>query len=850
MDIDTLVNNRDVLQAAWERTCSWYGSADWAPQPDFAAWQINSDAWLNRLGEELAGGTYKLSPMAIVPYPKKGGRLRHYCQPTVKDQVALLVFGVLLGPVFEEAMNKSSFGNRWYRGVGRTSDGDSAKWQLRKWSLADRQAYQPYRRAHGLFRKVANWTVEQMLIGSKRRVRSDDDVEQPEDYEGMIPLSALSGYWPGEGAERVYWTRLDLRYAYPSVRIDLLRKALRRMVRRTKSSIVREKAIEASLSLYPSEIKEGLLDEDSLGDLVAYLCSILKSIRYEEVSSSNLDLCFFPEEEGNPPLLPKGDGRFHAGLPTGLALSPLLLNIYLDLLDSTLAQLRSGNKTPFSFVRFSDDIILLSASQEGLMKGIESLLQFTSANDDFRDYNLRINRDKIQPQILREILISFEEASRIDLLSLQRWFAGNRDNYKDALDRSAVTTETRDPFVTNLVERLSDLGADNELDSLPDKARLKLAQLEDIILLQAIDEGVPRETQLVFSATQLARAWLPEESTEADFHLLGKIRRCIAEAVLEAPDKPKLWRSALQAALRHPISQGKRGGLIVAEDRADSSQWLLKLLKSFAYGSDGHWIRKDKNKDNYKHYHEAWPYFASYHRCAFWNAFANVSQEISIASVALTERNQFPSSHTWIFRSFEEDSLLEANPSLKRIFKDAVAALYEYESTNQLSANEGCSLAIAALSLVSRSQIAQHFEVLKVRSVSFLQAIAKLLERVNDELQVAIPILRKTKSEAVRRATYKRLLWLAHSDKNDVIAARGLYLEGGSNYYLLKALTKFDWGQHLPQSIVADACREEILGHPLRLKKAQNESSRVVRDELDRYSRARSIWLNMGRELE
>ncbi len=67
----------------------------------------------------MASGSYLPKPMRLVPYPKAGLKIRHYCQPTVGDQIAFMAFSLLLAPILEAGMENVSFGNRWFRGLYR-----------------------------------------------------------------------------------------------------------------------------------------------------------------------------------------------------------------------------------------------------------------------------------------------------------------------------------------------------------------------------------------------------------------------------------------------------------------------------------------------------------------------------------------------------------------------------------------------------------------------------------------------------------------------------------------------------------------------------------------------------------
>jgi hypothetical protein len=182
-DAVKLISHPLVLRSAWRRVKSWYEAGESPPTAEWIRWQINSSRELLGLAEELTVGTYRPAPFRLVPYPKKGGILRHYSIPSIRDQVLFTALGILLAPFFEAQMPNFSFGNRWYRSTYRrypestleletqaslfeASKANPLKgpvWDHRPFSLSDRKAYQPYARSHGLFRRVAHWTATSML---------------------------------------------------------------------------------------------------------------------------------------------------------------------------------------------------------------------------------------------------------------------------------------------------------------------------------------------------------------------------------------------------------------------------------------------------------------------------------------------------------------------------------------------------------------------------------------------------------------------------------------------------------------------------------------------------------------
>lgn len=480
-----------ILQAAWLRIRTWYQKGEWVPQPEYAKWEFDPQAELDQLGSELSSGTYRPQPMQLIPHAKKKGRLRHYCRPSVRDQVAFTVFGTLLAPLLEENMFPFSFGNRWYQGLTRKKEGSTNRWQSRNWSLADREIYQPYRRAHGLFRRVASWTVNSMLGTELPAESSIGPVTQPSDFGNqLLPSFAQKSYWQNyPRTERVSWARFDLKLAYPSVKIECLRtamKALALSVFNNPYEGLQEISFllfSEKLRLIDSSVRVHLLQEGSVIYFIDYLCDLLAAVRYVPFAQS--DELYFPEDADSPSLLPRGDGSIHPGIPTGLAISGMLLNVYLHRIDSSMAEWFRERPPqseltgqPAAFLRFADDMVLLAANRRVLSDGIDHLIGAIENPDGTEELNLAMNWEKAEPTTVAAMLKEFRKPTRSKKNSLSKWTTkGKGKDLLDQVDSSAITEETRGPFVTELVERFSDLGSEKQFDLLPEQAKVRLSAL-------------------------------------------------------------------------------------------------------------------------------------------------------------------------------------------------------------------------------------------------------------------------------------------------------------------------------------------------------------------------------------
>ena len=220
-----------MLWAAWLRVKAWYRSGNLAPQPELSIWKLHPEAELRRLRQSLRSGKWRPSEWLRVPYPKKGMSLRHYWMPTVGDQVAFMAHVVLLGPILDDQISNLAFGNRWYRPIAWDRRDDAGKWVLRPYPFLDERTYQSYSRSHGLYRRVASWTVSRMVGAEIQRVDFSGRVQAPEDYPEPTLQDVqrqAGGRSPSRGlGPLAHWAALDLQLAYPSVRSNSLVKPWR-----------------------------------------------------------------------------------------------------------------------------------------------------------------------------------------------------------------------------------------------------------------------------------------------------------------------------------------------------------------------------------------------------------------------------------------------------------------------------------------------------------------------------------------------------------------------------------------------------------------------------------------------
>lgn len=447
-----------VLQAAWLRVQDWYRQM-WSPESELAQWRLEPERHLAELGKLLASGDYSPEPFPLLPHPKPGGRLRHFCMPSVRDQVAFAVLGCLLAPLIEGAIPNFSLGNRTYRRAARRwrsvsevanyhkfdapedapGEGKRKVWDSLPFSLADTRMYQPYRRAHGLFRRIIHWSAAALTKSKINEGKATDGALRPSDYpwNHVSPFTNRK-WWTGRssGRTRGYWARLDLQLAFPSANLEYLdlqlREILSEPLQKEIASSRRAEWIsrfgrtswDDALKEYPEELREQLKKPSVQNELRETLIRWLSQVRYEPLPTDSQegglsDLWRPPHSEQR---LPFGTGEGHPGIPTGLAISGLLLNAYLNHFDQRMlhAALKGReNGRPFAVFRFVDDIVLLAPSPDVLAEAIDQAWSGIAGKESSLatrvsseiPSNLRVNWEKVGPDSLAQLLSKYLEDS-------------------------------------------------------------------------------------------------------------------------------------------------------------------------------------------------------------------------------------------------------------------------------------------------------------------------------------------------------------------------------------------------------------------------------------------------------
>ena len=641
-----------VLRGAWLRVDGWYRSGNLAPQPELSRWRLHPEAELRKLAAALRRGRWKPAVWPQVPYPKKGACLRHYVRPTVRDQVAFMAHMVLLGPLLDHRVENFAFGNRWHRPMVWDRRQHPPRWVQRPYPLLTNHIYLPYSRSHGLFRRVAHWTVARMTGATVDRMDYGGRVQHPEDYgNNSLPAWTRQNWWgtesPKEGSAS--WAALDLQLAFPSVYLHRLRNSLIE----TLELPIPPDLLPALLNGYPRSVLEALARREERLHVGQRLADALQQV---VIKSGAIPRDAWRPTHAAPVLPPDKDG----GLPTGLAISGILLNVALHSTDHSVLQfLRSQQAgSRGAIVRFADDMYVLAQSPHALLDLIEAVWRGLAGNKGAvlaspkTDSNLHLNLGKIRPVAMNTVVCQFlqdshwEKCDDCDHLCPPRepgkrrmlgdWWNEVADSddeklvkLREAVKRETVRRNEVGPFVTTLVERLSEIGMDTLTERFGEGARDRLVRLHELARFDIDDEQVRSDTRRVFAVNRLVRAWLPQDGGSK---ALADIRNSVAQVLQATPWKFSLWRGVVRAAARRPIEQSCQKG----EDE-EARIWLSSQLQRIAHSPSTTnpiswmhlWPEECAGEKHHREKNPSWrTMHLSFHRTAFWHALADVLREL------------------------------------------------------------------------------------------------------------------------------------------------------------------------------------------------------------------------------
>lgn len=602
MKLPEILQDPWLLRAAFARVERWHWMADAAPWAQLQAFRLEPIRYLGRLCDALKDGTYEPKVWPMVPVPKTNGDIRPYFVPDVADHVVGMAFAILLAPAIERGLKPFVFGNRWHRPLTRARAGHiesksgqgKNRWQQRPFVLHAQETFLPYRRDYGLFRRVCHWTASAAVRGRAVDEEVSRWASKPEHYESSrIPPFTKNSWWSAAKTGRqAYWSRVDIASFFSSVSLENLRKPLGLLNDDEKETSYQEFADLGIEVPQVSTIGEAAIDWLSTWQVT---------------------------QSCDPQQMPSGcTSREQLGLPTGLALSALLSHVALTDVDLHLAETIKARET--AILRFVDDFVIVTRSPEQTIE--QSLL-----------LQARLG------QAGTRLCLKKEKTSPLGLLT------DAKPDVVHALRKASITQDA-DPFVTTVVERLSELGREDPFAIVGLAGKQRIQELHLLGRTHMHDPLMNRETVAAFAAGRLARSFPTSTQNRGE---VEAIRSTIAQVLTEHPFKPGMWTWVVKAAARRPFDAG-------SEDETIAADWLKRLLRPYALGAEDEqnywWPSPQKHSENQAHAvaktsrspsHQL--DVVSFLRASFWNALASVLDAL--------DRPGAPGPASWVPRALE-----------------------------------------------------------------------------------------------------------------------------------------------------------------------------------------------------
>lgn len=603
MKLPEILQNKWLLRAAFARVERWHWVADAAPWSQLTAFRLDPAKHLGALRRALADESYEPQPWPVIPVPKSSGEIRPYYVPDVADHVVATAFAVLLAPHIERNLKPFVFGNRWYRPVRRERKRKTPVWRERPFLLHSPETFLPYRRDYGLFRRVCHWTASAAVWG---RRAIDDEMKawasRPEEHDAIrIPPFVKNDWW-AEYSTRAMWAKVDIEKFFPSVQIKSLNGQFHGFP---------IKVISKDYSDYQSLGADAVIQRD-LNAIFDGAIEWLSAWQHKQVKSG-----------------PAGVSPEALGLPTGLTLSALLSNVALAAVDAEMHS-RMSPGCGFAVLRFVDDFIVVASSAEKVIEVAGSL------RDSFArsGHSFKVNEEKTTPANL------FETSKQAQVLK--------------ALNNASITRDA-DPFVTTVVERLSELGRENPAAVVGEPGERRLEELHFLGRTNIADPLMNPETVAAFAVGRLTRS---HPTSERNRREVAAIRATVAQVISQHHFKASLWPVVVKAAARRPL-------LSTEEDDRDATAWLERILRPYRDDDLSAALRDNWWKDGCDDKPLLVSMFfrnrrneqvTSFLRAAFWNALASALDAL--------DRPGLPGPASWVSRALDASQRRTARQQL------------------------------------------------------------------------------------------------------------------------------------------------------------------------------------------
>lgn len=357
------VANIENLILAWRKVeQSFHHGNVWFDEIEISKFKFLLIDNVRRIRQELLDSSYNLKPLLPAPFPKGNDaegnlQVRQSFLVSVEDQVVWMAVVNVIGPVFEREMPAWSYGNRLNNKVWK----EDGTWKIGDVMKSSTRIYRPWNRSWPLYRKQLAASLKCMAFANIKDIPALTEDEQQiadennsiQEEKSYLKLPYLEKNYFDIKAEkengRLYWAGIDLEKFYQYATMQ--------------------------------EISGIICDYYSDDADFCRLIEVLSDFKVDTLNYSQKEL---EKIQLDKPFL---------GLPTGLAVAGFLANVFLLDIDKEIKAKLERNKNVIHF-RYVDDHVFVSTSPIELYNWIKEY------NELIKKKGVRINFAKLEPKEL------------------------------------------------------------------------------------------------------------------------------------------------------------------------------------------------------------------------------------------------------------------------------------------------------------------------------------------------------------------------------------------------------------------------------------------------------------------
>lgn len=537
-DLVNDIANINNLLLAWEKLEGEISHQDdWCDIMELYAYKFQLKDKLSSLHTRLISGTYRMRPLRPLPFPKGASKdengepvelkVRQYFHVNIEDQLVWIAYCNVIAQYVERRMPGWSFGNRtdvrvWYIDVDGKRELQAGNYR----NTRDR-IYKTWGQSWPRYRKLLSLTIKMM---SRAKGQSGKGLELTEEEEQFLkdnerfPEQKLNyledKYFEELIGTELYWAGLDIEKFYPHIDRKLVTENL-----------------------------GNVIYEERQSEEFWALTNTLLDFR--------IDVTGFSQDELDALKL-NSDGSYPIGLPTGLFEAGFLSNLALLGIDEQVKLWLAGNHKIAHF-RYVDDHIVLAQDSHELVNWVKKYEELLNES------GFTINRDKIEPQSLSEILNE----------------QNNEESQGDELKLKGLNPSYPQPLMTVTLQKVSQM-ADMNVDQLT-KAEFDMlfSDLQELLVMDISDQEIKKETRISFAVTMLSRILV---HGDVDYEELGRLKQELRKELetkeLIEDDVWKKWFYRSDEYPEVPTVEEKQIDLTVVTEKKERINELLATAAS------------------------------------------------------------------------------------------------------------------------------------------------------------------------------------------------------------------------------------------------------------------------------